>query len=64
MVTRLDRLARSTWHLCQMARMFERKHVNLHVLDHHIDTRDAAGRLLCNMLGAIGQCETDIRAER
>jgi DNA invertase Pin-like site-specific DNA recombinase len=47
-VTRLDRLARST----------------LQVLDRHIDTSDATGRLLFNMLGAIAQFETEIRAER
>jgi DNA invertase Pin-like site-specific DNA recombinase len=34
------------------------------VLDQHIDTSDATGRLLCNMLGAIDQYETEIRAER
>ena len=32
-VTRLDRLARSTWHLCQIAEVLARKRVHLHVLD-------------------------------
>ena len=63
-VTRLDRLARSTLHLCQIAQALERKRVNLHVLDQHIDTRDDTGHLLFNMLGAIGQFETEIHAER
>jgi DNA invertase Pin-like site-specific DNA recombinase len=63
-VTRLDRLARSTLHLCQIADELARKRVNLQVLDQHIDTSDATGRLLFNMLGAIGQFETEIRAER
>lgn len=63
-VTRLDRLARSTLHLCQIAKALARKQVNLQVLDQNIDTRDATGRLLFNMLGAIGQFETEIRAER
>ena len=63
-VTRLDRLARSTLHLCQIADELDRKQVHLHVLDQHIDTSDATGRLLFNMLGAIGQFETEIRAER
>jgi DNA invertase Pin-like site-specific DNA recombinase len=63
-VTRLDRLARSTLHLCQIAAELERKGVNLQVLDQHIDTGNATGRLLFNMLGAIGQFETEIRAER
>jgi DNA invertase Pin-like site-specific DNA recombinase len=64
MVTRLDRLARSTLHLCQIAEELERKKVSLQVLDQNIDTSSATGRLLFNMLGAIGQFETEIRAER
>lgn len=63
-ITRLDRLARSTLHLCQLAAELERKQVNLQVLDQSIDTSDATGRLLFNMLGAIAQFETEIRAER
>ena len=36
----------------------------LQVLDQNIDTNSATGRLLFNMLGAIAQFETEIRAER
>lgn len=63
-ITRLDRLARSTFHLCQIADELKRKQVNLLVIDQNIDTSDATGRLLFNMLGAIAQFETEIRAER
>jgi DNA invertase Pin-like site-specific DNA recombinase len=63
-VTRLDRLARSTLHLCQIAEALQRKRVHLQVLDQHIDTTHATGRLLFNMLSAIAQFETEIRAER
>jgi len=63
-VTRLDRLARSTLHLCQIADGLEHKGVHLKVIDQNIDTSDATGRLLFNMLGAIAQFETEIRAER
>jgi len=63
-VTRLDRLARSTLHLCQIAETLREKQVNLQVLDQNINTSDATGRLLFNMLGAIAQFETEIRAER
>ena len=34
------------------------------MLDQNLDTGDATGRLLFNMLGAIAQFETEIRAER
>jgi DNA invertase Pin-like site-specific DNA recombinase len=63
-VTRLDRLARSTFHLCQIAEELRRKQVHLQVLDQHIHTNDATGRLLFHMLGAIAQFETELRAER
>lgn len=63
-ITRLDRLARSTLHLCQLADQLEQKGVQLQVLDQSIHTGDATGRLLFNMLGAIAQFETEIRFER
>lgn len=63
-VTRLDRLVRSTVDLCNIAKELERKGVALQVIDHNIHTNDATGRLLFNMLGAIAQFETEIRAER
>lgn len=63
-ITRLDRLARSTLHLCKIAEQLEAKGVCLKVLDQNIDTSDATGRLMFNMLGAIAQFETEIRHER
>jgi DNA invertase Pin-like site-specific DNA recombinase len=63
-VTRLDRIARSTLHLCQIAEELKRKQVHLQVLDQQIHTNDATGRLLFHMLGAIAQFETELRAER
>jgi DNA invertase Pin-like site-specific DNA recombinase len=63
-ITRLDRLARSTLHLCQLAAQLDTKGVALKVLDQNIDIADATGRLLFNMLSAIAQFETELRAER
>jgi DNA invertase Pin-like site-specific DNA recombinase len=51
-VTRLDRLARSTLHLCQIAEELRRKKFHLQVLDQQIHTNDATGRLLFHVLGA------------
>ena len=45
-ITRLDRLARSTLHLCQIADELQRKGVYLQVIDQNIDTSNATGRLL------------------
>lgn len=63
-VSRLDRLARSTLQLCRIAEELESRGIHLQVLDQNIDTSDATGRLLFNMLGVIAQFETEIRAER
>jgi len=63
-ISRLDRLARSTLHLCQIAAELERKGVALNVLDQNINTADATGRLTFNVLAAIAQFETELRAER
>lgn len=63
-VTRLDRLARSTLDLCNIADSLMKKRVALQVIDQNINTNDATGRLLFNMLGAIAQFETEIRSER
>ena len=63
-VTRLDRLARSTLHLCEIAKTLEEKQVALKVLDQDIDTSNATGRLVFHMLSSISQFETELRAER
>jgi DNA invertase Pin-like site-specific DNA recombinase len=63
-ITRLDHLARSTLDLCKLAKQLENKNVALEVIDQNINTNDATGRLLFNMLGAIAQFETEIRDER
>jgi DNA invertase Pin-like site-specific DNA recombinase len=63
-VTKLDRLARSTLDLCHIAKTLETKNIDLEVIDQNIETSTSTGRLLFNMLGAIAQFETEIRAER
>jgi DNA invertase Pin-like site-specific DNA recombinase len=60
----LDRLARSTLHLCEIAAELEHKQVDLQVLDQNTDTKSATGRLLFNMLGVVAQFEMEIWAER
>ena len=63
-VSRLDRLARSTLHLHQIAEQLRADGVELLVLDQAIDTSTPTGRLLFSMLGAIAEFETALRAER
>jgi len=63
-ITKLDRLARSTYHLTQTAEELKQKDVDLVVLDQNIDTSTPTGKLLFNMLASIAEFETEIRKER
>ncbi len=63
-ITKLDRLARSTFHLTQIAERLKEKEVELVVLDQNIDTSTPTGKLLFNMLASIAEFETEIRKER
>ena len=63
-ITKLDRLARSTRDLLNILNSLERKQVKLHVIDQQIDTSTPAGMLLVTMLGAIAAFENDLRKER
>ena len=63
-ITKLDRLARSTYHLTQIAEELKQKGVDLVVLDQKIDTSTPTGKLLFNVLASIAEFETEIRKER
>ena len=63
-IIKLDRLARSTFHLTQIAEELKTKGVDLVVLDQNIDTSTSTGKLLFNMLASIAEFETEIRKER
>ncbi len=63
-IVKLDRLARSTRHLTQLAAELEALGVDLIVVDQGIDTSTPAGRLLFNVLAAIGEFELDLVRER
>lgn len=63
-VTKLDRLARSTAHLLQIAEALKAKGANLKVLDLDLDTSTATGKLLFTMIGAIAEFERGLMLER
>lgn len=63
-ITKLDRLARSTFHLTQIANGLLENGVELVVIDQQIDTSTPTGKLLFNMLASIAEFETEIRKER
>jgi DNA invertase Pin-like site-specific DNA recombinase len=63
-VTKLDRLARSTLDLCTIIKALNKDEVELVVLDQAIDTSTPGGRLTFHIFAAVAQFETEIRAER
>jgi len=63
-VTKLDRLARSTKHLGEIVEAVRAKGVHLRVLDLGIDTGTATGELVLNLLGAVAQFERQMMLER
>jgi len=64
-VTKLDRLARSTLDLEQLAKRLQDKNVGLIVLDQkELDTTTRTGKLMFTLLGAIAAFERELILER
>jgi DNA invertase Pin-like site-specific DNA recombinase len=63
-VTKLDRLARSTQHLLQIADRVKLKGAALHVLNLGADTGTATGKLMFTVIGAIATFEREMMLER
>jgi DNA invertase Pin-like site-specific DNA recombinase len=63
-VTRLDRLARSSRDLHNIAHVLAEKGVGLRVLEQNIDTTTPEGRMFFTMLSAVAEFETEIRKGR
>lgn len=63
-ITKLDRLARSTLHLHKIVERLNSKNVGFKVLDQSIDTTSKEGRLMFSILASIAEFETELRKER
>jgi len=63
-VTKLDRLARSTKDLLSIAEEIKSKRAEFEVLNIHLDTKSPTGKLMLTMLGAIAEFERGIMLER
>lgn len=63
-VTKLDRLARSVVHLGQIVESLKAKGAHLRIVAMGIDTSDATGTLMMNVLGSVAQFEREMMLER
>ena len=63
-VSKLDRVARSTAHLLTIVDTFEKCGVAFKVLNISLDTSTPTGKLMLSMLAAIGQFEREMMLER
>ncbi len=63
-VTKLDRIARSTKHLLEIVDLIQGKGVEFKVLNINLDTSTPTGKLMLTMLGAIATFEREMMLER
>lgn len=63
-VTKPDRLARSTKDLLSILDTLQRKGVRVRILSMDLDTTTATGRLMVTVLGAVAAFERDLMLER
>jgi len=63
-VTKLDRLARSMWHLADILKLLEHKKVALRILAMGLDTSTPTGKLMLNVMGSVAQFEREMMLER
>jgi DNA invertase Pin-like site-specific DNA recombinase len=63
-VTKLDRLARSTQHLLGIAERIKQRGATLQILNLGLDTSTATGKLLFTIIGAIAEFEREMMLER
>ena len=64
MITKLDRMMRSTSNLLNVLKHLEKWKVALECLDQPIDTRSAAGQFMVTMLGAVAEFERELGRDR
>lgn len=63
-ITKLDRMARSAYHLGMIVEKLKQKKVDFVVLDQNIDTSTPHGTLMFQMLASFAEFENNLRKER
>jgi len=63
-ITKLDRMARSAYHLGGIVEKLKEKKVNFVVIDQNINTASPQGKLMFQMLSSFAEFENNLRKER
>jgi DNA invertase Pin-like site-specific DNA recombinase len=63
-VTKLDRLARSTKHLMDIVDVLKVRKAHLRIMNLGVDTSTPTGKLMLTMLGGVAEFEREIMLER
>ncbi len=62
-ITKLDRAGRSVRNLLDVVELLSSKRVGLEVIDQHVDTETAFGRMLFTVLAAVAEFERELIRE-
>ena len=63
-ITKLDRLGRTTKQLIELSQHLEDKGVDLEIVDMNINTKDAMGKMFFTMMSAFAELEANLLSER
>lgn len=63
-ITKLDRLGRTTKQLIELAQELEERNIELHILDTNINTNTAMGKMFFTMMSAFAELEANLLSER
>jgi len=63
-ITKLDRLGRTTKQLIELAQYLEENEIDLEIIDMNINTKDAMGKMFFTMMGAFAELEANLLSER
>ena len=63
-LTKLDRLGRTTKQLIELSQYLEEHEIDLEIIDMNINTKDAMGKMFFTMMSAFAELEANLLSER